>query len=431
MMKYLFLILVITTWQSAFGQDISLLHLQGTMPGTFINPALILDKKINVSLAQIYLSLGTDGPSLNTLTSKNTSGQRYIDIKKLSGNLDSYHNVFFANDIRTLDVSIKAGGIAWMAGHGFRSSANVRYPRGLVELAAQGNAAFVGQTIQVGPTFDVLAYNELYLGAQRTLGNFTLGVKAKLLYGTSSISTERSDVLLTTKADYYQLELKNDYLIRSSALFRYSSLDSITVKYTGFTFDNLFYNNRGFALDIGASFKINKQITISASALDIGSIKWDFFPRKYTSKGTFTFEGIDLAEYLGDTTFTGIKDTLLGIIKVKSQVEEYSTTLNSTFTVAGTYDFSSSWSFNALYMLRNDYGYRNNILSVSAVKKFKYIDAGLMYRLSKGNFTSLGIYGRLKVGPVSGYVSTDNIIGLVKPFDNKSATLRIGATIQL
>ncbi|MBL0100153.1 MAG: hypothetical protein IPP49_09000 [Saprospiraceae bacterium] len=81
MMKYLFLILVITTWQSAFGQDISLLHLQGTMPGTFINPALILDKKINVSLAQIYLSLGTDGPSLNTPHKQNTSGQRYIDIK--------------------------------------------------------------------------------------------------------------------------------------------------------------------------------------------------------------------------------------------------------------------------------------------------------------------------------------------------------------
>ncbi len=43
-------------------QDINLLHLQGSMPGTFLNPGLSLDKTFNASLGGFQLLLGTDGP---------------------------------------------------------------------------------------------------------------------------------------------------------------------------------------------------------------------------------------------------------------------------------------------------------------------------------------------------------------------------------
>ena len=106
-------------------------------------------------------------------------------------------------------------------------------PGRIHNVIIRNSFTFIGQQIQIGPAFDVLAYNELYLGIQKTLGNFTLGLKGKLLYGTASISTEINDVQFSTNPEFYQLELKNDYLIRSSALLRYSSLDSITtVSYT-------------------------------------------------------------------------------------------------------------------------------------------------------------------------------------------------------
>ena len=412
-------------------QDINLLHLQGSMPGTFLNPGLSLDKTFNLSLGGFQLLLGTDGPPINKLTSKNTLGERYIDVKKLSDELSDYHNIFFSNDIHTLDIGVKIGGIVVMAGHGFRSSANVRYPKGLVEVAAQGNAAFIGQQIQIGPAIDVLAYNELYLGIQKTLGNFTVGIKGKLLYGTASISTENSDIRFSTNPEFYQLELKNDYLIRSSALLRYNSLDSITIDYSGFSFDNLFYNNQGLAFDLGASFKLDEKITLSASALDIGSIFWDFFPRKYTSKGTFTFEGLDIVKYLGDTTNISIGDTLLNKIDVTSGMEEYSTLLNSTFTLGGTYHLNPRWTLNALYLLRNDFGFKRHSLSASTMFKFSVFDLGVQFSVSKNNYSSVGLFGRLKLGPVSGYVSTENIAGLIRPFDSRSAAIRLGLTMQL
>jgi hypothetical protein len=414
----------------SLAQDISLLQLQGTMPATFLNPGLKLDKTWNTSVGGISFLLGTDGPSINDLTSKNALGQRYIDVKKLPQNADLNQNIYFTNDIHTLDLGVKIGSFVLMGGHAFRSSANLRYPTSMVELFAQGNAAFIGKQIQIGPALDVLAFNEVYLGAQKSIGNFTLGVKGKLLYGTSSISTESSDILFTTKPEFYQLELKNDYLVRSSALFRYFRSDSISLNYSGFTFDNLFYNNRGIAFDLGATFRVSDQLTFSASALDIGSISWDYFPRKYTSKGTFTFEGLDLVRYIGDTTTIAISDTLLNIIKVKSALESYSTPLNNTFTLGGIYSLDSRWILSALYMLKNDFGYRKNILSLSAVRKTKLFDAGLQYTISKNNYAAIGIFGRVKLGPVSVYCSTENLPALINPLNHKSASIRAGIAVQ-
>jgi len=98
------------------------------------------------------------------------------------------------------------------------------------------------------------------------------------------------------------------------------------------------------------------------------------YPRKYSSKGTFTFEGLDIVNYLGDSTTISIADTLLNKINVTSEIEEYSTLLNSTFTLGGTYHLNHRWTFNALYLLRNDFGFKRHSLSASTMLKFPVFD---------------------------------------------------------
>lgn len=413
----------------SFGQDISLMHLKGYMPATLLNPAIPLDKKINASLGAISVSGGTNGPAVNDITSKNIDGQRFLDFTKLQNNVDVTNDIFLNYDIRTLDIGFSFGKFSLLAGHGFRSSSNLKYTKDLVGLLAYGNANYIGQTLEIGPTIDVISFNEVYLGVQKTSGKFTLGLKAKLLYGASNISTESSRIQFTTNAEYYQLEFNNDYTIRSSSLLRYNSLDSITVNYSNFTFDNFFYNNKGLGIDLGVHFQVTDHWNIHASALDIGTIKWDFFPRKYSSKGSFSFDGVDLVDYLTDSTLS-VKDTLLDLINVTSELETYSTPLNSTFSVGSTYKYKK-WNGNILYQMRNRFGFRNHSLSLSAVRQVAIFDLGAQYTISKNNFTGLGIYGKIRLGPFSAYMATDNIISIFKPLDSKSASIRLGATIQI
>lgn len=428
----LFLILWVTPLAATTTvcQDISQLHQQGRLAGTFLNPGLPLEKKWNLSLANIGISLYTDGPSINGITSRNAAGERFIDVTKLPANLADNYNIGFLATARTLDIGLKLKQVTIMAGHRFSSVSNVRYTGSLLALAAQGNAAFIGQQLQIGPSLDASAYNEVYLGAQKTINNFTLGVRAKILYGTASLLTEESDMLFTTKSEYYQLELKNNYILRSSGLLRYYDVDDITIDLPSFSFDNFFYNNRGLAIDLGVAFKAGDKLLFSASALDLGSIKWDFFPRKYTSVGTFKYDGLDIIKYLGDTTQIAVADTILQNIKVESGLEPFKTLLNNTFTLGARYAINSSWDANLLYMLRNEFGIRKHYLTISTVKKISFLDLGLQYSISKNNWTSLGFYTSLKAGAFSCFASTENLPGLVKPFGTKRASLMIGASVQ-
>ncbi len=423
----LFLIISI----KASTQDISLLNLHGQLPSTYLNPGLKVDKKFNLSLAGVNFVLGTDGPSINQLTSKNSEGKRFIDVKKLDQNLDSYQNIFYNSDIHTIDVSLKIGSTMVMAGHAFRSTANVRYPKGLINIAAQGNAAFIGQTVEIAPFIDINAYNEIYLGLQKSFGNLTIGAKGKLLYGVANVQTDKASIGFSTDDEIYQLSLQTDYELRSSGLLRYNNLDSITVDYAGFSFDNLFYNNQGFAFDIGASYTVNEKFTLSASMLDIGKINWDFFPRKYTSKGNFTFEGVDVLDFLVDSTSISIQDTLIDLLKVTEQIENYSTTLSGTYTLGASYLWGENWRFNGLLVYQKTNNSSRNFLSLSAVRKISIFDLGVQYTLTKNNYAGLGIFGKVKLGPISAFASTDNIIGAIKPYDSRSASVRIGATLQI
>ncbi|MBK8828571.1 MAG: hypothetical protein IPO26_18300 [Saprospiraceae bacterium] len=101
-------------------------------------------------------------------------------------------------------------------------------------------------------------------------------MKAKLLYGISKISTESSDVNFTTSDEYYQLQFKNNYILRSSGLLRYNGIDSITIGQSYISFDNLFYNNRGLAVDLGVAFQVNKKFLNLRQCFGSGQYQWVF-----------------------------------------------------------------------------------------------------------------------------------------------------------
>jgi hypothetical protein len=423
------IIILVFLSQIISGQDISYLHLKGNITSTLMNPGAPLNQKINVGIGSLFLQLGTNGPSVHQLTSVNNSGQRYLDINVINELDESRYDLHMDYDVRTVDLGIQVSDFTILAGHGFRSSFNINYTSDIIKLLSQGNANFIDQTLEIGPIIDVQAYNELYLGLQKTLGKFTLGAKAKLLYGTSSIYTETSDMSFRTLPEFYQLQFKNEYTLRSSNLLKYDGLDDIGFEYSRITFDNLFFNNQGFAVDLGATFKLNKNITLSASALDIGSIQWDFSPKKYTSLGTFTFEGIDLVDFIQDTNFN-VQDTLLDLIEVNTTEEVYRTSLNNRFVLGGSY-VKDNWAFHSLYQMHTRFGTRNHQLSLSAIRKINFFDIGLSYTLNKNNFNSLGIYLGLKTKHVNVYFSTQNIYGIFEPTKITNVSGALGFSFQL
>jgi hypothetical protein len=162
--------------------------------------------------------------------------------------------------------------------------------------------------------------------------------------------------------------------------------------------------------------------------VDIGSVKWDFSPRKYQSKGIFTFDGVDIVNYIQDSTLS-VKDTLLNLIQVKSSTEQYTTSINSRFLLGGSY-IMDTWSFEALYQLQRRFGQNSHQLSLSAFKKISFLDVGLLYTLKRNDLANLGIYAGIKVKPIQLYISANNIVRLFSYEKATGAGLVTGLTMK-
>lgn len=417
-------------------QDIVLFQKNGILASTRSYPGLMLDKKFNISLPGIQAMAMTDGPTANQLTSTNSRGERYFNLENTTSALSQQGNIYGNLDIHTFDIGVRLKSYSVLAGHSFRRQGNMRYSLGLPILASEGNAGFIGQTIQIGAKADVQAYNEFYLGVQKSFGKLSMGIRTKLLYGTASLFTERASALFTTREANYAFELQNDYLVRSSGLLRYYSLDSITVSNPGFTFDNLFYNNAGIGVDIGAVYTFNDRLTLAVSALDIGKIQWDFYPREYKSKGTFLFEGLDLAQFIGDTTGIQVDDTLLQIVQVNTGQKVYSTSLPFRFLLAASYQ-TGPWTVNGQWCMRSVFGDWVHELSFAGLRRFGPATVGLQCMVGKNQdpsrpawISGLGGFLSIRKGPFYGYISSDGLPGLLKPWANRRAGISAGCSVQ-
>ena len=107
--------------QIGVGQDISLMHKEGTMAGTLLNPAFPMEKTLNFSAGAFHTEFLTDGPSLSQITSENTDGTRFLDRNKFDAGFQPRNNIFTQLEFRTLDAGFRLGSWAFLAGHGFKT----------------------------------------------------------------------------------------------------------------------------------------------------------------------------------------------------------------------------------------------------------------------------------------------------------------------
>lgn len=428
-LTWLVLLCTFVLQKELMAQDISLISLGNQFQQTYINPAAALKNKWNISLGNTQMEILTDGPTFNQLTDVNNAGKRYIHPNKWQSDVN-YDNLIQANlAIHTLDIGIVRNSWTFSGGHAFRTFGSLAYTEDLLKLVANGNGPYVNQSLEIGPALDYNVFNELYLGVQKKFNRFTVGLKAKALFGVSGLRTETSSVTYKTKDDFYQWEFLVDYNIRSSSSLTLRDVTDFDFNVSGFTFDHFFYNNPGLAFDIGVNMQLSKNLSIFWSALDLGYITWDFLPRNYKSQGKFTFEGIDPITYINDTTGLQFTDSIVQFFPFTTVNESFTTSLNNRFYLGGSYQWKDTWSFQGLVRFNRSFVKSNAQLSVSAIRHWKWIQAGGSFSVTNGNFFNLGAIVQLQLKPLSVFLATDNILGAFSLFDQKLANLRGGAQI--
>ncbi len=424
-------------------QELMLHSLPNLWHANALNPAFFPhEKRIAIGLPGIGIDAAhSNNVAYNDLFVKNGNTTK-LDFGALIANLEDQNDIFYEHRIETISLGLKLPkGFHVMGGHATRMSASMTYPKDLPELLWKGNgdSSLIGKVLDIAPTAQIALWNEWSLGLSKKIGIVTVGAKLKYLTGLAAIKTD-SDHRKTsfyTNPDIYQLELETDYGFHSSEIV--SALDT-----AGYGFDlklaelpqKLFSKNKGIAFDLGVHVKFSDRVTVSASALDLGSmIKWTEQANYFKSQGKYTYNGVNIPSTTlingGDSlSFDQKLDTLNDIFKFQKTAESFETQLPTRFYLGGRFMLTQKWVFSAnLFHQRSDDSQTTAFGVGAQFMPLKWLSVGAMYSINDRDVANVGFHVSAKPGPVQLYLTSDNLLNAFTFKSGNAANVRLGAAL--
>ena len=387
--------------------------LDGTWAARELNVTDTLHGAIEIYLPGLYFeSHHNNRISLSDIIDNN-NGTNSLNLNNVISQLED-NNIFENNlKVNTIGIAIKLNSFQIDFRHNTRLNSTIQYPRELAQLIFQGNAQFIGEEVEFGPAINFNSYHEYSLGVSKQFGAFALGGRVKYLSGIGFLRTENSHASLFTDEDIFQLTFETDYALSA---FNTVNIDGVRdFTFRGNLRENFFSQNNGVAFDIGASFDVSEKLSLTASILDIGSLRWDEETRHFESQGSFTYEGVDLDNFLlNDSVEFEIKlDTIEDVFAFSESAATATTTLNTQIFFAGQYKFSDKLRFGGLILL-NGLEDTEPTIGVNAQYYFsKTFLLGMNYSYRKDSFSNLGLQFSSKIGSLIVFGNTDNIISVL------------------
>ena len=427
----LFVLMTTALWAQ---QELGLHFSDNLLQASKTNPAFMTENALVVGLPDVLLSYYHTGPSFNDMIQQNDNGDNVLNVAAIIDGLESENILRSVVEIESFNIALQLAGFQFGLNHSVKVNGFVNYPKNLPDFFWNGNAQFIGETVEIGPDLQIYAYNEIGLSVAKRINRLHVGAKLKLLTGIGDISTEKRQASIFTSDDVYQLTLNTDYRLNTAAYLKIDDLTNFAVdtELGNYTLNDLFSNNTGFGLDLGLIYELTNNLQVAASVIDIGSINWNSEVRNYTSQGTTQYDGLDISNLVRDEnlTFGNLTDTLDQIFKFEETSASYSTQLPRKIYLSAKYKFNDLWTFNALYFNEN---YRSQSFSGFAIGANTSLGSlftlGASYAVRYGRFDNLGLNASVKLGPAQIYMVTDNIIGAFSPYDNSNMNIRFGLNL--
>lgn len=395
-------------------------------------PGEVPKEKLVIQLPAIGLGLYNSGFSTSDLIGATTNGVTEIDVDGVLNQLDPDNQLMIQGGVQTLGVGWKMGKLWMEVGHAVRYENFFNYPRDVFGVFFKGNAAYIGQTADLGLKVNSMVYSELYGGIAGQIGRVSFGGRLKWLNGAVSARTERSTIGLYTSDDVYQLTINTDYLLHTSPELGILQGDGtdITLGSEDYSFDKVISHNSGLSIDLGVEVGVGDHLQLSVSVMDLGSIWWKDDVVSYRSQKTIQYDGYDFSNLFTDDSLSlaGALDTLQSLLEFDEETGgEYRTFLPWTFQVGARYRVNDWLNLSGVLFGQKQASYVYSGFSLGGnVTPLPFLETGLTYTLYDHSYANIGAHLLLKLGPVRVYAASDNLFTLFAVDDSQFANGRAG-----
>ncbi|WMN07988.1 DUF5723 family protein [Marivirga arenosa] len=440
-LQYIILIVLLITSGSVFAQsDMISYGLNKTLPqANNLNPAVLPDYKFSFGLPGLsgfHLNLGQNFTNLDLLTSTDAEGN--IDTERILNRLRRNNRISVNNTVNVLHLGIRGLASYTAFSINTRAISRVSIPEEFFQFAVLGNAS---DQLEDG-LLDLNRFNTKTIGfteigishgREILAGKMTVGARLKLLLGHAYADINSFDAQLQT---YGNEEFRGD-----SISMNINEFDIRTAGVTGALFNDQStsedirssaLSNRGFGLDLGATYEFNEKINFFASLNDLGFIRWN---ESYTNQQTvpafnYSFSGVDVVDLINGNSISVVDDfdSVVNDLEIAETTgEAFSTSLTGRLYAGASYKLSRRQTASAILYSEL---YRGALIpALTAMYNFQ---AGTFFNFAfsatamNGRINNFGTGITLNLIPFQVVLATNDLASILNPVKGRVVDFRFG-----
>lgn len=384
-------------------------------------------------LGSIGAAFGSNGIAVDDLLYP--KGNKLVTFLDNSVETNGFLKKLKKNNQLNTDFSVSILSAGWYAGKGFwtadisaKGLASVRIPKTMFEFMKKGT----GQNGEVYNIKDIDAYADSYVeaavGYSRPWNDrLTVGGKFKLLFGIANMDASIDNLRAEMYDNYWKITSSGKMNVTMKGLTPEMELDNKNKEYiNSFDFDTPGIGGVGAAIDLGASYKLLNNLTLSAALLDLGFIRWNASGTTTAqANGEFNFDGFDLA--IGDNDenipsmgdqFDDLTDDINDLFHFRQQESKgRSTMLRATLNLGAEYAIlDNKLGFGLLSSTRFYRPKAYTELTASAnYRPLNWVSASLSYSFIHSGFKTFGWALNFSPSWIHFFIGSDYMITKITP----------------
>ncbi len=464
-----FLGLVLTLPQASGQFGNTYYHMFGVPQANQLNPAFqpSCDGYLGLpALAPVRFQVESNSLTYGDIFAWNSSEKKYMTFMHPSGDKDKFMNALEPVNLIRAELASSLISLGWRQ-EGFyftldfseRAIQAMSFSKDFAEFLIYGNKNT--STFNFGDLSENLSYfHQLSLGVSYNLEDeMQFGIRAKLLLGGANATTRKSELSLKTSIEEW--DFRSDVKVDASIPFLesvpldsegYLDMDSIgkILEDTISIFDVLFglptgpdllkppglntiggLKNPGIAIDFGFSYTPIEKLTVSASVVDLGFIRWKNYVYNFEQDLDYTFEGIEFRLEEDYSAGEALLDSLKQDMKIKVSQNPYTTMMTGKVYLGAAYNLTEKVRFGGVFRTRiQNYRFYNQFTVSANVQPISMFSASLSYSIYGNSYMNLGLGLSLRAGPLNLYFITDQApSAYFFPKEFSSLNFRMGLNI--
>lgn len=363
------------------------------------------------------------------------------------------------NDYNTVSQQLEVLSAGWRNRAGIYFSAGwyqetdliVYFPKDPAVLAFEGNANNLDRSFDLS---DISARGEVvsvfHFGMNKKVSkDLSIGGRVKIyssMFNGTSTGNEGRFVTSQTPDgnNFYRHSLQGlDFSLKTSGVADWRELSTQDI-----VSNSLFGGNYGLGVDVGFSYKLDRQWRVSASLVDLGMIFHQKDTREYAASGNYDFEGIALDYPTIDdlneepTYYDDLVNDFTDNVPYRNEPGvSYSTFRPVKLYSSIEYRFGEPLVYNCVDPADNEYRFRTG-LTLFAINRphlpqaslTGYFDARLLdflhtkvtYTVDPFSAKNLGFLVSAQIAKFNVYLSADNMLGYENLAKSKTLGVQLG-----